>query len=346
MKRLDETRLQPGDIILTGGHSKISGAVRKALGGTIAHALLYVQNCSVIDSTLKGVRASNTQRMFFEDSEAVIVVRMDEPLGAEALSAVLDYARVQVGTRYAPFSAARSRRGTGPRGEKRQFCSRLVARAYATAGVEFHDDTDYCSPQHLVDSALLVEVPNATVSVSDAEVERWRRHPDGVAHFWAAQDRLLDRARRLDRRIETFQDLVEFVIAHPEKDERVSRLLGQSGYLDAWRFDTKHNPWRFDPVLMLARPPNDMDIYCQALADDEPGGGERFFRTLATLEDIPPGFERTSIRRLKQLYRQLCTLHMARVSAARHWLTVRRHSRAPRSISSKAYGSSSLQDMT
>lgn len=323
MKRLDFTRLRPGDIILTGGHSKLSLAVRKALGGEISHALLYLQSCSVMDSTIHGVRASNTQRMFFHDDETVVVLHPRSTPTGEQIAELIAYARSQNGTRYDAWGAARSRKGTGPRAGNRQFCSRLVARAYAAAGILLHEEPDYCSPQHLIDSGLLEEVPDPTVSVSDAEVLRWGSQPDSVERMWKAEAKLFRGVRRLDGSIENLDAIVRFVLDHPEKDERVSRLLRQSGYLDVWEFEVKIKPWHRDVSLMFGLPRDEVDDYCRVTLDDEPGGGDRFRQVLASLHQISGRFDRVSIRRLVALYEQLCELHEQRLEAARDWLLLR-----------------------
>src|SRR5690606_28294868 len=67
MKRLNATVLVPGDIILTTTTAAASRAIRVATRSDISHAMVYVQNCSVIDATGEGVHARNTQRIFFEE---------------------------------------------------------------------------------------------------------------------------------------------------------------------------------------------------------------------------------------------------------------------------------------
>ena len=65
-KRLDDAVLYPGDIVLTTTTAAISKMIRVATRSDISHAMVYVENCSVIDATGEGVHARNTQRIFFE----------------------------------------------------------------------------------------------------------------------------------------------------------------------------------------------------------------------------------------------------------------------------------------
>jgi cell wall-associated NlpC family hydrolase len=59
-KRLDDALLYPGDIVLTTTTAAISKAIRMATRSDISHAMVYVENCSVIDATGEGVHARNT----------------------------------------------------------------------------------------------------------------------------------------------------------------------------------------------------------------------------------------------------------------------------------------------
>ncbi|WP_076860148.1 YiiX/YebB-like N1pC/P60 family cysteine hydrolase [Bradyrhizobium mercantei] len=153
MQKLNDQRLQVGDIILTSGPNKVSKAVRRATGSDISHAMVYVQHSSIIDATAEGVHSSNIQRMFFEDDSAVYVLRSRLPLGEEATRKITDFARAATGTEYSKSEAvavvARKMRRARSR---KQFCSRLAAQAYAFGGVSLVPDPDYCTVAHRVDA--------------------------------------------------------------------------------------------------------------------------------------------------------------------------------------------------
>ena len=80
MRKLDETVLELCDIVLTSDSGITSRVVRKHTDSDISHAMLYVQNHSLIDSTGDGVHASNTQRNLFADDSSVYVLRTRAPL--------------------------------------------------------------------------------------------------------------------------------------------------------------------------------------------------------------------------------------------------------------------------
>jgi hypothetical protein len=169
MKKLNDTRLLPGDIILTSTPEKISRAVRRMTKSEISHALIYVQHCSVIDSTMNGVQSGNTQRMFFDEASTVVVLRSKAPLSSADILKITDFARAATGTTYAKFEAATILTKKYLKTTRKQFCSRLVARAFAAAGIRLVLDPDYCSPQDLRESALLYEVPDVLIDVTESE---------------------------------------------------------------------------------------------------------------------------------------------------------------------------------
>lgn len=74
--RLNEKALRPGDIILVTQSSLISASIRLMTWNDISHAMVYVEDRSVIDATFAGVQASNTQRLWFEADRPVHVLRL------------------------------------------------------------------------------------------------------------------------------------------------------------------------------------------------------------------------------------------------------------------------------
>jgi cell wall-associated NlpC family hydrolase len=149
VKRIKIDSLQPGDIILTARSAKSSKWIRYSTGGTVSHAMICVQHDSFIDSTSNGVQARNIQRELFDDDEEVSAFRLKDSLAVEIIAQVVDFARSEIGARYSMAEAARSVVGGPKPRNNRQFCSRLVARAYNSVGVQLVPDHDYCSPEEL-----------------------------------------------------------------------------------------------------------------------------------------------------------------------------------------------------
>src|SRR5260370_12390031 len=132
MKRLKIGLLQPGDIVLTASPTKLGRGIRLSTNGLVSHAMICVQHGSIIDSTSAGVQAPNLQRELFELDEKVFAFRTRSPLRDVQLAQVIDFARSQIGALYSKIEAARSVLAEPKPRNNQQFCSRLVARAYAS----------------------------------------------------------------------------------------------------------------------------------------------------------------------------------------------------------------------
>lgn len=132
MKRLDETVLKVGDVVLTTATAAVSKAIQTATRSDISHAMVYVEDRSVIDATAEGVQARNTQRLFFEDGCAVHVLRQRGGLTGEQSRGIRSFVRSRVGTQYSTREAIRTVLGGAHGWTKKQFCSRLVARPVAS----------------------------------------------------------------------------------------------------------------------------------------------------------------------------------------------------------------------
>ena len=200
MKKLNAQRLQVGDIILTSGPNKVSKAVRRATNSDFSHAMIYVQHSSIIDATADGVHASNVQRLFFEEDSVVVALRHRPALAGETIRKITDFARAATGTEYSKTEAvgvvARRMRSVGSR---KQFCSRLAAQAYAFAGVNLVPDANYCSPEDLRTSELLVEVEDVLLPASEEEVSFWQNRTD-IPRMMADATNAVLRRRAEDRK--------------------------------------------------------------------------------------------------------------------------------------------------
>jgi Permuted papain-like amidase enzyme, YaeF/YiiX, C92 family len=154
-KRLNENVLVPSDIALTTANELISKLVRKATSSETSHAMLYVTHCSVIHADGKGVWANNTQSLLFDLEMPVFVLRLKSGPTADAARRICDHARNIVGTEYSKTEAARAARAKDFRAfSSKQFCSRLIAQAYAAEGYQLVRDPNFCTPQELLDRPL------------------------------------------------------------------------------------------------------------------------------------------------------------------------------------------------
>jgi len=327
VKRLNESQLRTGDIILVTTTAAVSAVIRAATGSDISHAMVYVEDRSVIDATDEGVQARNMQRLFIEASCPVHVLRLRGEISTDQLTAVRTYLRGSIGTRYSKREAMVAGLGGARRWTRQQFCSRLVAQAFASAGIGLVPDPHYCSPADLKASPLLEVVLEATLPVTAEEAAAWEGHEDGPQQMRDAISALLAGARTKNSRIETFDDLNAHLVAHPDQDEEMCRLLEISGYLSVWRTEKAKNPWQYDLALMNTMPADEIADYCWSVLANEDGGPNRYVVNRGAYSFL---FRQHSLRffgQMANLYELLATLHRQRVDTAARWLEAHGHLR-------------------
>lgn len=323
LKRLNDAVLLPGDIVLTTTTAAISRAIRIATRSDISHAMVCVDYCSVIDATGEGGHARNTQRLFLEDACAVHVLRLRSGISPAQLSAVITYMRGHVGTQYATAEALLVGLGGAPQWSAKQFCSRLVAQAYESAGIRLVADPNFCSPADLKDSPLLVVVPDATELVSEQEVSDWLELDDVPQRMRSAINAVLDGAREKDPTIQTFDELHRFLVFNPEHDAHFCRLLEESGYLSVWQIERDRNPWQYDLTLMSALPDAEMSSYWWSTLHSEDAGPNRFVVNRGGYLLFWTEHRLHFFRAMVGLYETLAALHAQRIEVAARWLEAR-----------------------
>lgn len=326
MKKLRESALEIGDIILTTTNAPVSKAIRTYTKSEISHAMIYVDDYSVIDATDEGVHARNTQRIFFDDDCAIHVLRLKTPLPQSGMKAVCNFVRSSVGTEYSIREAVLTAMGGGKSWTRKQFCSRLVAQAYASVGRTLVADPNFCSPEELKNSPLVVEVDVATQAISDQEVDWIESHPDMTQLMRDATNRVLEGARKKDKDIQDFNDIDHHVIAHPEDDAYFCDLFKSSGYLTQWRVEMDQNPWQYDVAMLRSRggPEAEIEKYCRIVLSTAANGGERFHLNKGGYLKLWSNHKLETFLLLRSLYETLSDLDMCRYQVAKEWLNARK----------------------
>lgn len=323
MKRIKFEHLKPGDIILTASRSKAGMAIRLFTGGMVSHAMIYVQRGSIIDSTSDGVQARNLQRELFEDDEEVFAFRLRDELPPVQIARVVDFARSEIGTRYSMAEARSVVVGPKPR-NRQEFCSRLIARAYQSIGIQLVHDHDYCSPEHLRISPMLIELSDLTEVVSEEEIASLAARPNPIAMTRDAQNMVLNFARGLAPDIENFQDLDLLVREHPEWDSLIAQAYRNSGYLELWKQELELHPWRYDHSAMEemhnASSDEALRSYCIETIREAYSGGIRFAVNLAHYQASLTKGHRETLVLLIDLYEALMRNDHNRREVARAWL--------------------------
>ncbi len=332
MKCLNESRLLPGDIVLSTEDHYVSKAIRAATKSDISHAMIYVAKCSIIDSTTEGVHARNTRRMFFSDNCAVHVRRLAAGLSDKQRERIVNFARSQIGTRYSKREAVRSSVGAKKNPSRQQFCSRLVAQAYAWAGIRLVDSHDYCTPDDLKKSTSLVAVPDAVLPARDEHVARVQRDFDTNDVMREATNKLLDSARTRSAEIECFDDIDAYLVSNPADDECFVKFYEDSGYLNVWKMERNKNRWQYEFPLMVAMPGTQAEKrnYCVGVIEDHAEVVVRHEGNRAGYTILHDKFGLRTFARLVTLYEKLVDMQFVRRAVALQWLQQFAPDAAPR----------------
>jgi hypothetical protein len=326
MRRINESILLRGDILLTTSPAFDSRTTRYWTKSDISHAMLYVAAGSVMDSTKEGVHARNIQKLFYEDECAIHALRLTTPISAGAMDAAIKYVRNATGTTYSAAEAVRSISSPKSDGSKKQFCSRLVARAFDSVGVRLVDNPNFCTPEQLKQSPLLQTLDAASISVSPEELEAVRLHRDGAAGMRHVTNQFLNSVRLFAPEAESIQDAVDAAVKDAGLDERISDALKASGYLDYWKTEACEFAWRYDITKMVAvqnhfQVVDQLRSYCETtLRDDADGVFIHWLDSLQVTGQLAVQHERKSLTLLNELDMNLFELHTKRVLTARTWL--------------------------
>ncbi|MDR6962086.1 hypothetical protein J2W43_006107 [Pseudomonas brassicacearum] len=313
--------IQPGDVVLTTTPERLSQAIRKITGADISHAMICVGQSSVIDSTSDGVHARNLDRIFLEPGCSGYVLRPVKPLTTDQLLAVISFARAAVGTRYTKAGAAKSVLAGFVAG-RRQFCSRLVAQAYRSAGIDLVSEADFCHPGELQKSTALVEVPDVLRNLNAGEEAYWREDLDNVQIMRDATNVLLREARKLSSEIESLNDINAYLMEHEEGDAHLVQALQTSRYLGLWHEEFERNSWQYHVALMEGHNASEEHKrkYCEELLADQKLGQNRFVLNHGRYVGLNAEHPRKYFALQVELYDLLASFHARRIKAATTWL--------------------------
>lgn len=327
MKAIDYRQLQLGDILLTTSHGATSWSVRTGTKSDISHAMLYVANSSVIDSTSDGVHARNLQKVFYEDDCAIYALRPIQPLTVEERQTIIAYARSAIGTTYSLREAVRSVAKPKGSGGVKQFCSRLVARAYAEAGIQLSDNPDFCTPEQLKCSPSLRELPNPVVEISAEEIAEIESRPNRADGMLQVTNAFLQQVRSFAPKVESINDALELVELNQAFDDQVHAALKSSGYLDFWQRERQEFNWRYDLDAMkelASKEPNllpDLKNYClNSLRDIGNGDFDHWDQSLQSWRQKAQNAPLKSFVAMAQLYANLVEGVQLRRLVAESWL--------------------------
>jgi hypothetical protein len=288
MYLLDIDKLEAGDIILTRSNTEISERVRRLTKSEYSHAILYVGVSSGIESDGPGVQSQNIQRLLFEKESDVKVLRLKTDEVKIVIPNAIVFARQKIGTEYSVSEAIQSvlKREVNAKETNRQFCTRFVAQAFESAGIRLVGNSDYCNPEELLKSDLLIEVKEPLREANEDEIE-FAKCESPLKKQQDIHNTIFSSARKISGiDIQTFEQLSKFVLENPEKESQITKIIEESGYLTMWQMDTESNPWHYDPKLFIEHYKHQRQVLDVALffATTEKETRDRFETTLESLE--------------------------------------------------------------
>lgn len=328
MKKIDVSKLRKGDIILSTSTLPRSALIRAVTSSDISHAMLYVANSSVMDSTGEGVQARNIDKMLYDDSCAIYAYRPIEQLPEETIELVIGYVRSQTGAPYSfPEAIASAIMSLGC-GGKSQFCSRLVARAYASVGLQLSKNPAFTTPAEIQRSSKLRKIEGAVITLSAEEFEAKIALEDTTAGMRAVTKDLISALRNINGSIGTLNDVYPFLMKNPQYDLQFAAAFIESGYLTYWEVEVNRFPWRYDPfalVKMYQRHANKEEILneCrEALRQDAEGDFDHWKKNEKALSVMVSKMPLETFKLELDLYRKLCINHNLRIKSAKMLLRV------------------------
>lgn len=329
MKRFDSAALQKGDVLLTTSPDIVSTLVRKVTGGKVSHAMICVAPGSAIDATLEGVHARNIEKLVYPEQCAIYALRAKRALNGWQIDSVIQRVRSQVGQVYSIGQAALSVVKPAIPLSDAQFCSRLVATAFDLCGVHLVENPSYCTPADILASPQLALVPDAVVDASDNYLSSVNELDDSVAVFRRVSNDYRSRLSKLNGKLRTDEDAIEFACRSSDADSAVADSLIDSDYLNFYAVEIDRFPWRYDIDEMSHLCTQHEDVrpaiaqYCQRTLADEASGTFNHWRSSGAV--LAAAFkQRPDVRTLQlydELYRNLCTLAEAKVEVATAWIS-------------------------
>jgi hypothetical protein len=316
MYLLNIDKLETGDIILTRSNTEVSQLVRRLTKSEYSHAILYVSISSCIDSDGYGVQSQNIQRLLYEDLSDVKVLRLRETINKNKIPDAIVFARQKIGTEYSIGEAklALLKQQVNAKEPNRQFCTRFVAQAYESAGVKLVEIYDYCNPNELLKSQMLIEVKEPLRKASEAEIE-FANSESPLEKQKEIHNAILSNARELSGKdIQTFEQLAKYVLDNPNNESQITKIIESSGYLTMWQMDTEKNPWHYDDKLFIEHYKHPQQIVETALffATSEKETRDRFEMTLEALEFGYSFYQQKYFAIQIELYKKLIELSLQR----------------------------------
>jgi len=185
----------------------------------------------------------------------VLVLRIKQDIDKSLIKNACIFARREVGKQYSVKEAINTKNPLSKKGgSNRQFCSRLVAQSFESVGLKLVNDSSYCAPVDIEKSHLTIPIENYLREASEAEVQ-FAESENPIEKQALITNQIFTEVRKLTLQdIQTFEQLLEYLLENKEFDYKVTEIVKESGYLLMWQHEVNANPWRYDEKLFLEVP--------------------------------------------------------------------------------------------
>ena len=245
MYLLDINKLQPADIILIKTNDRLSAIMKEKTGCIFHHAMMYVGPGSYIHSDKgPGVQAGNSMRMLFQNIDDAVALRIKDEENRKYLFAIENFVRDKIGTEYSAEEAKRtiSEQNIEDFEENRQFCTRLVAQAYAQSGLSIVSNPDYCTPLEILESEQLTVVKDVLRLANQDEIEHAQEESTPMKEQEDIQNSIFSFARSIIKKdIQNFDQLLNVILLHNQYDNEITNFIEKSGFLEMWKTERLKN---------------------------------------------------------------------------------------------------------
>lgn len=311
-------KLNPGDIILVRyPNDELSQKIMETTQSEYSHAMLYVGGSSYIEADDR-VQARNLARVLFDDKADTCILRIKERLLEPfTVGAAIHYSRFVVGNPYSLLDALRLGKGLvdNPTADT-QICTRLVAKAYAFAGLKIADNIEMCTPQELLESNCVNVYRDFLRVATDFDI-RFAESYNVIDDMVKSTELLFDSVKQYDNgKIRSMNALTEYVIKHPADYKPISELLIQSGYLNVLQLDEIKNPYNYDPYVFLEYYGKNAYKSATAALEENSVGLQRYWQEYWNLKAVyfSYGSKSKYLKLLVDLYEQIVAQHERRIA--------------------------------
>lgn len=251
---IDENNLEEGDIVLTDGSlalekSKISFFIKLILRSNYSHVSIYVGR-GIMEAVGSGVRYYTFPKMPYKMKKGVKILRYKE-LSKENKKSIKEYILKRHVVKYAPFRAGFSAFGLNFRNNiYKQFCSKLVAEAYESAGIKlFNKKIQNVHPKDFEVSDKLEEIKVQFKEITEEKIIELQNLNTEEEKIKKLNIMLSDICGRYEKKFKsyscTLNDIV-YYCSNKEEDREIAEALEISGYTTWWLDDFEKRKFAYN----------------------------------------------------------------------------------------------------